>query len=189
MGAAAGNDLFLSTSFTLSCSRALSIPNKCPALAGIGGCCSSTKAFSTFKGSLRAGNGGGNDGLLDARGSSAILTPGLIVSAFNGVLPYSTLRTSRLGGGGVRLEGLYAGAIIRPASPEGVLEIDVLAVPLDRFEIVEMFDKVEAIDSDESRLTRGAGGLRAGRDGDDCKEFTRGGSRGGAIGFADFKAS
>lgn len=52
-----------------------------------------------------------------------------------------------------------------------------------------MFDMVEAIDSEESRRTMGAEGLRGGRDGDDCKEGVRGGSLGGAVGFADFEAS
>ena len=87
------------------------------------------------------------------------------------------------------MEGSKAGATILPCSVEGLLEIDVLAVPLDRFENVEMFDMVEAIDSEESRRTRGAEGLRGGRDGDDCNEGVRGGSLGGAFGFADLGAS
>ena len=72
---------------------------------------------------------------------------------------------------------------------EGLLEIDVLAVPLDKFENVERFDMVEAIDSEESRRVIGWEGLRGGRDGEDCKDGVRGGSLGGAFGFADLGAS
>lgn len=72
---------------------------------------------------------------------------------------------------------------------EGLLDIDVLAVPLDKLENVEMFDMVEAIDSDESRRTMGAEGLRGGRDGVGCNEGVRGGGLGGAVGFAGLEAS
>ena len=87
------------------------------------------------------------------------------------------------------MEGSKAGAIIRPASIEGVLDIEVLAVPPDKFDLVEMFDTVEAIDSEESRLTMDAEGLRGGRAGDGWEEGVRGGSLGGAIGRAGFEAA
>lgn len=48
---------------------------------------------------------------------------------------------------------------------------------------------VEAIDSEESRRVIGWEGLRGGRDGEDCKDGVRGGSLGGAFGFADLGPS
>lgn len=128
---------------------------------------------------------------MNGGGSATAITLGSRASDLTGdILLFSTFCAERFGGRGGRLEGLKAGAIIRPDSAEGLLEIDVLAVPLDRFENVEMFDMVEAIDSEESRRTMsGAEGLRGGRDGDDCMEGVRGGSLGGAVGFAGLEAS
>lgn len=66
---------------------------------------------------------------------------------------------------------------------EGVREVDVLAVPLDRADMEETLEVVEAIDSLESRLLNGSVGLLGGSAGDGWVEFLRGGSRGGGVGF------
>jgi hypothetical protein len=181
-------ELFLSISFPLLRSEALFSPNKTLGLAGMGGCCSTFKA-SSLKESLRAGNRGGMDGGLDTGGPCSVNALGLDNSALAGNLPWPNFRAGRCGGRGGRFEGPNTGATIRPASIEGVLEIEVLPVPPDRFDIVEMFDTVEVIDSEEPRLTMGAEGLRGGRAGDGCDKGVRGGNLGGAIGLAGFEAA
>lgn len=99
-------------------------------------------------------------------------------------LPFSTGWVGvRFGGRGGRLAGSNTGAILLPPSIEGVREAEVRAVPLERAEMEEMFEVVEAMDSIESRLLNGSVGLLGGRAGESCVESLRGGSRGGGVGF------
>lgn len=171
--------------FTPLSSRALFISNEGLGLAGIVGGCSGTGALSTLEGSLRAGNRGGTEGTLDAGGSFTVAALGFDVCAFAGVFSCSTVRAGRFGRRGGGLEGSNAGAICRPVSIEGgLLEIEVRAVPLDKLDIVDMFETLEAIDSEEPRLAMSAEGRRGGKAGDDCEEGVRGGNLGGATGFA-----
>lgn len=86
---------------------------------------------------------------------------------FKGTLPLSgSCVWVRFGGRGGSFVGSKTGAILLPPSMEGVREVDVLAVPLDRADIEEILEVVEAIDSLESRLLNGSVGLLGGSAGD-----------------------
>jgi len=67
---------------------------------------------------------------------------------------------------------------------DGVLDAEVLAVPFESADIDEIFEKVEDMDSLESRrINCCSEGLRGGNAGDGCDEDCLGGSRGGGVGF------
>ena len=105
---------------------------------------------------------------------------------FSNPLPSASVGV-RFGGKGGSFVGSNTGAITRVlVSIEGVLEADVLAVPLDKAEIEETLEVMEAMDSLESRLLSGSDGLLGGRAGEGCVELLRGGSRGGGAGFGAF---
>lgn len=76
--------------------------------------------------------------------------------------------------------------MVRPVFTGAVLD-DI--VPLDNWEFMELFDMVEAIDSEDFRLLKGAEGRLGGRDGVCCEEDVRGGSLGGAGGLAGFETN
>lgn len=65
---------------------------------------------------------------------------------------FSTSSFVRLGGSGGKVEGSKTGALTRLPSIEGALECTVFAVPFDRADIEERFEKVEEIDSFEAFL-------------------------------------
>ena len=67
---------------------------------------------------------------------------------------------------------------------DGVLDADVLAVPLDIADIEDIFEIVEDTDSLEPRLASWSEGLLGGRAGDGCDECCLGGNRGGGWGLA-----
>lgn len=107
-------------------------------------------------------------------------------TVFSGALPFSTSCVAvRFGGRGGSFAGSKTGAILLPPSIDGVRDADVLAVPLERADIEEMLEVVEAMDSLESRLLNASEGLLGGRAGDGCVEFLRGGRRGGGVGLGD----
>lgn len=135
---------------------------------------------------------GGSDGTFCEAKVSTVTTVGDDFVPANSSLFLSIFCFGRLGGRGGRVEGLKAGGTIRPASIDGVLEADVLAVPLDIFdifEIVERFETVEAIDSLESLRPRAPDGLLGGKDGDACTDGVRGGNFGGGVGRVGFDTS
>lgn len=69
---------------------------------------------------------------------------------------------------------------------DGVLECTVLAVPLDRADMVEIFEKVEEIDSFEAFLLncRFSDGLLGGSAGEGCVDNFLTGNLGGGAGAA-----
>lgn len=87
------------------------------------------------------------------------------------------------------MEGLNAGGTIRSPFMDGVLEVDVLAVPFDMPEIDDMFEMVDAMDSAESRRARFPDGRLGGKAGDGCADGVRGGSRGGGVGLGGFETA
>ena len=113
-------------------------------------------------------------------------TLGVDFADFSDPLPSASVGV-RFGGKGGSFVASYTGAITRAlVSIEGVLEADVLAVPLDKAEIEETLEVMEAMDSVESRLLSGSDGLLGGRAGEGCVELLRVGSRGGGAGLGGF---
>lgn len=124
---------------------------------------------------------GGSDGA-SLSAEDSVVTLGDDFVPVRGSLCLSVICFGRLGGRGGWLEGLKAGGIIRPPSMDGVLEVDILTAPFDKFEI---FEVIEFIDSLDSRRPSVPDGLLGGRDGDTCEVTVLGGSLGGVcrIGF------
>ena len=124
---------------------------------------------------------GGSDGVFGGGASSTVVTLGVDFVAFSDtrVLIVSWVWV-RFGGRRGRFMGSKAGAIFLPASIDGVLDPDVLLVPLD---MAEMEDMLEASDSLESRLVNCSDGLRGGNAGEAWDKGCLGGSRGGGMGF------
>ena len=89
-----------------------------------------------------------------------------------------------MGGSGGKVEGSKTGTLIRLPSIEGVLECTDLAVPFDRADIEEMFEKVEEIDSFEAFLLnwRFSDGLLGGSAGDGCVDIFLTANLGGGAG-------
>lgn len=157
--------------------------------AGIGGECSGGSLRAGPKESFLTGVLGGSDGTVCGDAASTVITLGVDLVALNGILCFSLSRYGRLGGRAGRVEGSKTGAIIRPASIDGVLDADVLAVPFDKAEIDDTFETVDAIDSVDSRLFRCVDGCLGGRDGEDCEEDVRGVSLGGGVGLIGFETA
>ena len=107
---------------------------------------------------------GGSAGVFGGGASSMVVTVGVDFVTFSGTraLVVSCVGV-RFGGKGGRFAGSKAGAIFLPASTDGVLDPDVLVVPLDMAETEEM---LEAIDSLESRLVNCSDGFRGGNAGE-----------------------
>ena len=87
------------------------------------------------------------------------------------------------GGNGGKLEGSYAGAFTLPPSIGGARE-PCLVPPLDRVDTEDRAEKLEDIESEESRRLTWSDGLRGGNAGDGWAESLRGANRGGGTGFA-----
>ena len=89
-----------------------------------------------------------------------------------------------MGGSGGNAEGSKTGAFTRLPSIDGVLECTVLAVPFDRADIEEMFEKVEEIDSFDVFLLicKFSDGLLGGSAGEACVNIFLTGNLGGGAG-------
>lgn len=96
----------------------------------------------------------------------------------------STSSFVRLGGSGGKVEGSKTGAFTRLPSIEAVLECAVLAVPFDKADMEDIFEKVEEIDSLEAFLLIGrfSDGLLGGSAGEGCEDIFLAGNLGGGAG-------
>lgn len=163
-------ELGISLTAFAALSSGLFMPYDKADLAGMGGGCSGGSFRANPKDSFLAGVLGGSDGIFCVDGTSTVTTLGVDLLALKGILCFPLSELGRLGGRGGRVEGSKTGAIIRPASIDGVLDAEVLAVPFDRPETEDMFETVDAIDSVESRLPRCPEGRLGGNDGDGFDE-------------------
>ena len=98
--------------------------------------------------------------------ASVEITDGVDLVAFSGILAFSFSCCDLLGGSGGKVEGSYAGALTLPASIDGVLEPEVIAVLFDNADIEEMLEMAEDTDSIESLLLSWSEGLLGGNAGE-----------------------
>ena len=124
--------------------------------------------------------------LVPTRGTFALSTslyPGNAFDFSISLYLFSTSSFVRLGGSGGN-EGSKTGAFTRLPSIEAVLECAVFAVPFEKADMEEMFEKVEEIDSLEAFLfiCRFSDGLLGGNAGEGCVDFFLAGSLGGGAG-------
>ena len=199
----AGLDALLSTPLVGSWASGLFIPKDRADLAGIGGGCSGETRARAAPDTGRVGLLGGSAGVAGGRLTSTAATLDVDLVPTKGILALSTschpgnafdfsislylLSTSsfvRLGGSGGKDKGSKTGAFTRLPSIEGVLEFAVFAVPFDRADMDDMFEKVDEIDSLEAFLLIGrfSDGLLGGSAGEGCVDAFLTGNLGGGAG-------
>ena len=202
-----GLDALLSAPLVSSWGWGLFIPKERADLAGIGRGGSGDTCVVAVPDTGRVGLLGGSAGVVGGRFPSTVATLDVDLVPTKGILALSTschpgnafdfsislylFSTSsfvRLGGSGGRDEGSKMGALTRLPSIEGVLESTVLAVPFDRAEMEDIFEKVDEIDSLEAFLLIGrfSDGLLGGSAGEGCVDAFLAGNLGGGAdaGFA-----
>lgn len=181
----------------------LFMPKERADLAGIGGGRSGETRVVAVPDTGPVGLLGGSDGVVGGGLVSTVATLDVDLVATRGILALSTslypgntfdfstslylFSTSsfvRLGGSGGKFEGSKTGAFTRLPSIEVVLECAVLAVPFDKADMVEIFEKVEETDSMEAFLLicRFSDGLLGGSAGEGCVDIFLTGNLGGGAG-------
>ena len=146
---------------------ALFIPKESAGLAGVGGGCSSGVLFGGPTDPCVVDRLGGSAGIAGGGKTSTVATRCVDLFPFNDILAlsaslypgkafdfsmswyrFSTSSFVRFGGSGGNVVGSKTGAFtLLPASIEGVLGAYVLAVPLDRVDIVEMVEDTDSLDA------------------------------------------
>ena len=198
-----GLDALLSAPLAGSWAWGLFIPKDRADLAGIAGGRSGDTRVVAVPDTGRVDLLGGSAGVIGGDCTSTVATVDVDLVPTRGILAFSTschpgnafdfsislylFSTSsfvRLGGSGGKDEGSKTGAFTRLPSIEGVLECAVLAVPFDRADIEDMFEKVEEIDSLEAFLLIGrfSDGLLGGSAGEGCVDTFLAGNLGGGAG-------
>ena len=198
-----GLDALLSAPLLDSWAWGLVIPKDRADLAGIGGGRSGDTRVVGVPDTGRVGLLGGSAGVVGGRFTSIVATLDVDLVPTRGILALSTschpgnafdfsislylFSTSfflGLGGSGGIDEVSKRVALTRLPSIEGVLDCAVLAVPFDRAEIEDMFEKVEEIDSLEAFLLIGmfSDGLLGGSAGEACVDAFLAGNLGGGAG-------
>ena len=146
---------------------ALFVPKERAGLAGVGGGCSSGVLFRSLPDPCVVARLGGSAGVAGGGNTSTVATRCVDLFPFDDVLAlsaslypgkafdfsmswyrFSMSSFVRFGGSGGNVGGSNIGAFtLLPASIEGVLAVYVLAVPLDRVDIVEMVEDTDSLDA------------------------------------------